>query len=292
MSAARTPARTVARPPTVVLATHSLRRLRLSRLLTRHLVQAAAIVGLAASARFALFPPAVPRPPAVADLRADPAAAGFAELFARRYLTWDARRPEQHAASLAPLVGGTMDPDAGLRIPAAGGERVSWSSIVQDRRGSAGEHVYTVAAETDTAGLLYLSLGVVRGADGRLSLSRYPSFVGAPAVDAARPASTGAQVQDASLSAVVQRALGNYLAGSASNLAADLAPGARITEPTLALGLQRVLDLRWSPGGGAVRAAVDAQDGRGADFTLSYELDVELTQDRWEISAIQMDPTA
>jgi Conjugative transposon protein TcpC len=280
------------RRPTAVLATHSLRRVRFSSQITRHLVHAAAIAGLVASARFVLLPPAVPPPHAPAGLRVDPAAAGFAELFARRYLTWDARHPDQHAASLAPLVGTAMDPDAGLRIPVAGGERVSWSSVVQERSGSAGERVYTVAAETDTAGLLYLSVGVARDRDGRLVLSRYPSFVGGPAVDSARPAATGAQVQDPSLSAVVQRALANYLAGSAANLAADLAPGARVTDPTLALALQRVLDLRWSPGGGAVQAAIDAQDARGADFTLSYELDVELAQDRWEISAIQMDPTA
>jgi Conjugative transposon protein TcpC len=285
-------ARMSGRRPTAVLATYSLRRVRFSSQITRHIVHAAAIAGLVASARFVLFPPAVPRPPVPAGIRADPAAAGFAELFARRYLTWDARHPEQHAASLAPLVGTTMDPDAGLRIPVTGGEHVSWSSVVQERGGSAGERVYTVAADTDTAGLLYLSVEVARGRDGRLALSRYPSFVGAPAIDAARTDATGPQVQDPSLSAVVQRALGNYLAGSAGNLAADLAPGARVTDPTLPLTLQRVLDLRWSPGGGAVQADIDAQDGRGADFTLNYELDVELAQDRWEISAIQMDPTA
>jgi Conjugative transposon protein TcpC len=280
------------RRPQALLTTHSLRRVRLSSQITRHLVHAAAIAGLIASARFAIFPPAVPRAPMLAGVRADPAAAGFAELFARRYLTWDSRHPDQHGASLAPLVGATADPDAGLRIPVAGEQHVSWASVVQERGGSAGERVYTVAAQTDTAGLLYMSVAVARRSDGRLALSRYPSFVGSPAVDSARPDATGAPVQDPALAAVVQRALGNYLAGSAANLAADLLPGARVADPTLPLSLQRVLDLRWSPGGGAVQAAVDAQDARGADFTLSYELDVGLAQDRWEISAIQMDPTA
>jgi len=50
--------------------------------------------------------------------------------------------------------------------------------------------------------------------------------------------------------------------------------------------------LDWSPGGGAVIALVQAQDGRGAQYTLAYELDVTREQGRWEVSAVQMDPDA
>jgi hypothetical protein len=39
-----------------------------------------------------------------------------------------------------------------------------------------------------------------------------------------------------------------------------------------------------------VLALVQAEDGRGARYTLEYELDVTVTQGRWEVSAIQMDP--
>ena len=39
-------------------------------------------------------------------------------------------------------------------------------------------------------------------------------------------------------------------------------------------------------------AAVQAQDGRGAQYTLAYELDVARAQGRWEVSAVQMDPDA
>jgi hypothetical protein len=41
-----------------------------------------------------------------------------------------------------------------------------------------------------------------------------------------------------------------------------------------------------------VQAVVQAHDGRGARYVLSYELDVALSQGRWEVSAIQTDPTA
>ena len=47
------------------------------------------------------------------------------------------------------------------------------------RRGTApGEHVYTVAAQTDTAGLVYLSVGESRAPGGRARARRLPAFVG------------------------------------------------------------------------------------------------------------------
>ncbi len=82
----------------------------------------------------------------------------------------------------------------------------------------------------------------------------------------------------------------NYLAGSASELAADLAPGARVSLPGEGLALQSLQSLQWAPGAGAVLAVVQAQDQRGAQYTFSYELDVARAQGRWEIAAIQMDP--
>ena len=58
------------------------------------------------------------------------------------------------------------------------------------------------------------------------------------------------------------------------------------------LALQSLQSLVWAPGAGAVLAVVQAQDQRGAQYTLAYELDVARLQGRWEISAIQMDPDA
>ena len=54
--------------------------------------------------------------------------------------------------------------------------------------------------------------------------------------------------------------------------------------------LESMSRLDWSPDGRSVVAVVQAQDARGAQYTLEYELDVVRTQGRWEISAVDMDP--
>ena len=92
------------------------------------------------------------------------------------------------------------------------------------------------------------------------------------------------------LATVVQRALRNYLAASAGELAADLTSGARVSLPGMPLSLESMQRLDWAPEGGAVLATVQAQDGRGVRYTLAYELDVVRAQGRWEVSAVQMDP--
>jgi hypothetical protein len=92
------------------------------------------------------------------------------------------------------------------------------------------------------------------------------------------------------MATVVERALRNYLAASAGELAADLTSGARVSLPGPALALQSVQHLQWSSSGDSVLAVVQAQDARGAQYTLGYELDVVREEGRWEISAVQMDP--
>jgi Conjugative transposon protein TcpC len=281
--------------PAVTVTTRPLWRIRLGRELPRHLLGALAAVGLVAGARFAIdsprlaLPAALLRRPTTPDLGAE----GFAALFARRYLTWEAQDPEARERALAPFVGPAMDAGAGLQPPAGAEQQVQWTQVVQEREPQRGEHVYTVAAQTDTVGLLYLTVEVVRRAGGALALGGYPAFVGPPA---SAPAQIGAggsrQVSESALTTVVERALRNYLAGSASELAADLAPGARVSLPGLGLVLQSLQSLQWAPGAGAVLAVVQAQDQRGAQYTLTYELDVAHEQGRWEVSAIQMDPDA
>jgi hypothetical protein len=269
--------------------------MRLARELLRHLLHALAIAGLVASARFAIAPPRPTLPAALLRRPAPPdlAAEGFAALFARRYLTWEAQDPEARESALAPFVGSGVDADAGLQPPATGSQRVLWTQLVQEREPQSGERVYTVAAQTDTAGLLYLTVSVVRAAGGELTLGGYPAFVGAPAAVAAQLQSAPErlrEVEDPALSTVVERALRNYLAGSATELEADLASGARVSLPGAELALQSLQSLRWAPGAGAVLAVVRAQDRRGVQYTLAYEIDVALERGRWEISAIQMDP--
>jgi hypothetical protein len=276
----------------VSIASRPLWRLRLARELPRRLLGALAVVGLLASARLAIAPPrpVSPRPhiPPPADLAAE----GYASLFARSYLSWNARDPEARRRALAPFVGPGMDPDAGLQPPAGTEQQVQWTLVVQAREPVAGEHVYTVAAQTDDAGLLYLTVAVVRGSGATLALAGYPAFVGAPAAGPAENAlgQDRREVDDAALATVVRRALRNYLAGSQSELAADLTGTARVALPGIALSLTSIAQLAWAPGGGAVLALVQAQDARGTQYTLAYELDVSRAQGRWEIAAIQMDP--
>jgi hypothetical protein len=221
----------------------------------------------------------------------DLGAEGFAALFARRYLSWNASDPQAYQNGLAQFVAVNGDPDDGLTLPASGSQQVLWDAVVQVRSDGPGTYVFTVVVQTDASGLLYLSVPVVRLAGGPVALAGYPAFVGAPASAPLRDgwASLPA-VADPALLQVARRALGNYLAGAESNLAADLADDARVSLPALPLALRSVRDVTWSADRRSVLAVVTATDARDAEYTLAYELDVARTGGRWEISAIQMDP--
>ena len=278
----------------VVTTTTSLRRLRASLHLTRWVLYAVAALGVATTIRLAIAPPRPPTPHVPSVQRIDLAAEAFATLFVRRYLTWEANRPDAYSQGLAPFLGDGVDPNAGLRPPASGTQTVGWVEVVQARDVTAAEHVYTVAAEASLTGVVYLSVDIARDSSRGLSLARYPAFVGPPASHPAASLSNdhGTDVGDASLSRVVERALRNYLAGSASNLAADLVAGARVALPPNPLVLRQLTQLRWRPDGTGVLATVVAGDQRGVAYTLSYELDVASAGGRWEVAAIQTDPTS
>ena len=190
-------------------------RLRAARECVRYLLSAAAVAGLLASARFALAPPrplGAP-PPSVPAARLDPAAAAYAVLFARRFLTWNAAEPGASERALMPFTGGGVGPGAGFAAPPAGVQHVLWAEVVQTREPVAGAHVYTVAAETDTAGLLYLAVPVERTAEG-IRLSGFPALIGPPASAPAAVTPRLREVGAGELETVVARALRNYLAGS------------------------------------------------------------------------------
>jgi hypothetical protein len=268
-------------------------RLRLRRDLPRRLLQSLALAGLLASARYAIDPPVptVARPPAPISVQADRAAEGFAVLFARRYLSWDSADPEAHRLALAPYLGSTLEPEAGFQPPQSGSQRVLWTQVVQAQASGApsGRARYTVAVQTDASGLLYLSVAVSRAPGGELSLSGYPAFVGPPPTAPAPAAAQLSEVQDASLATVVTRALRNYLAGSSSELAADLAPGAHVSAPAASLSLESLDSLDWEPDGRSVLAFVHAHDRAGGTYSLAYRLAVAASANRWQISAIEVD---
>ena len=266
-------------------------RVRLGRELPRYLLCGASAAGLAASARFAIVPPRAPaRAGASVPAPPDRGAEGYAVLFARRYLTWTAAEPQASARALEGFFGPSSESGGGLVLPATGQQHVQWAEVVQAREAAPNEHVYTVAAQTDSAGLLYLSVGVVRSSSGALQLAGYPAFVGAPAASQAVPQQHGREVNEPALRTVVERALRNYLAGSAEDLAADLTSEARVSLPTLSLSLQSLQRLDWMEPGTALVATVLAQDERGAQYVLAYELRVALLHGRWEVSAVQTDP--
>jgi hypothetical protein len=275
----------------VTVTAKPLWRIRLGRSWTRYAMYALAVWGLAASARFAIAPPKTPAPKIPHIEVPERSAEGFAALFARRYLTWNASAPETYRKELEPFLGEGALAQGATQLPAKGEQQVQWTEIVQSREVKAGEHIYTIAAQTDTAGLLYLTVDVLRQSSGSLSLGAYPAFVGAPnSTTLDSVTETLKNVEDASLSTVIDRALSNYLSGSASELAADLSSEAQVSLPGMPLTLQSVSQLKWLPGHESVIAVANAKDQRGAQYTLTYELDVSYQQGRWEISAIQMNP--
>jgi hypothetical protein len=280
--------------PGIEMRTRPIWHVRLTRELPRYAALALAGFGVLASARFAIAPPRPPVDPApsAATPSADQSAEAYAVLFARRYLTWSAAEPTQDQERLEPFVGSQLEPDAGFLPPSTGAQSVQWAEVVESRETAPGQGVYTVAADTRPAGLLYLTVGVTRTRAGSLALSGYPALVGPPSSQPAVAPPVLRPVEDPSLQLVVKRALTNYLAGAGSDLAADLTSGAVVSAPTLPLELLNVAHEGWVAGGGSVVVTVQAGDERGARYTLTYELDVTRAQGRWEVSAIETDPNA
>jgi Conjugative transposon protein TcpC len=120
----------------------------------------------------------------------DITAQGFAQAFARAYLSWDARDPEQHQRQVAPFLSGSLDRDGGLQVPPRGRQQVLWSTAIQDQPDARRDRVTTVAVQT-TRQLLYLAVPVHRTARGFLVVRQYPSLVGPPVSDPAVGARRG-----------------------------------------------------------------------------------------------------
>ncbi len=206
------------------LVRHPLWRIRLTREAPRYLLAAMAVSGVVASVRFAVAPPrpAVGSSSKVPSTERDPAAEGYAVLFARRYLTWNGAEPGASARSLAAYAEPGAEAGLGLLPPPTGEQRVEWAEAVQEREPAVGEYVYTIAAETDAVGLLYMTVTVERTSGGGLALVGFPAFVGPPASSPGQPNTAMGEVADGELATVVQRGLRNYLAGAEGELAADL----------------------------------------------------------------------
>jgi hypothetical protein len=276
----------------VTLTTRPVWRLRISQSLPVWLMRSAAVAGLIASLRFAVAPPKPPVPRARSTAPpVDLAAQSYAMLFARAYLTWEQNDPEARTRALESLGVSGLSPEAGSQAPTQGSEHVLFTQVVQERQPQPGLLVYSIAVQTDRQGLVYLTVPVSHDRDGSIELAGYPAFVGPPSTTQARALLTsGAEVQNAELRTVVTRALRNYLAPAPSDLAADLAPSAAVSEPAQGLTFEALQSLTWASGGGAVLAQVLAAGREGARYTLAYEIDVTRAAGRFELTAIQMDP--
>jgi len=274
----------------VTIESRRLWSLRASLAAMRWLLYAAALAGIAATVRNAIAPvtaaPAPSRP--AGGLAVDDAAAQwFALRFARAYLGWSADLGA-HEAALAPFLAAATSPDAGLEPAPRSAEAVSWEAIADARPGAGGAIEYTVAVGTAAGAVRYLALAVGAGGGGGPMLLRYPALVGAPAASAAASLDAAAlpALAEPALAAVLERALRNYLAASAQNLAADLAPGAAVTPVAPGLSLRTVVRLAVA-GPRDVLATVVAADAAGTTYTLAYEIAVTQLGGRWEITQIE-----
>jgi hypothetical protein len=231
--------------------------------------------------------------PARATATADAPSRAFALQFARAYLSYDAKRPAARGRALAPFLSDAVDAEAGF-LAARGSQEVIWAEVASDQRALTGGRALTIAAAISTQPLpVYLTVTVAHDRGGPVSLVGYPAFVGAPAISPNAPSVSHSAVEDDQLTAVIARALRNYLGGSAQNLKADLAPGAAVTLPTLSLRLRSLGRVEWlgRSGNRAVLATVEASDARGATYTLAYELGIAI-RDRPYIDFIEVIPTS
>jgi hypothetical protein len=215
----------------------------------------------------------------------DARAAWFALNFARAYLTWSTD-PSVHEADLAQFIAPLADRDAGLTPAPATAEQVSWADIAAEQAGGPNVIRYTVAVGTEHA-VRYLAVAVGRGAGGLPVLAHYPALIASPAIDEAGALDGGSlpSVTDGAASAVLDRALGNYVSGSADNLAADLAPSAQVAPVAFGLTARGVQRLALEPSG-VVLATVRAADTAGDLFTLAYQVSLVQSHGRWEITRL------
>jgi Conjugative transposon protein TcpC len=258
----------------------------------RYLALAVLVILLALGLRSLLYAPS--SADAVrAPVAADAPSRAFALQFARAYLTYDVERPAARSRALAPFLSSAVDAEAGF-FAAGGRQEVIWAEVASDQPALTAGRAITIAAAISTEALpVYLTVTVAHERGGPLSLVGYPAFVGAPAISRDAPSVSRTAVDDEQLAAVVARALRNYLAGSAQNLSADLAPGAAVTLPTLPLRVRSVGRIEWlgRSGARAVLATVEASDARGATYTLAYELGIAI-RDRPYVDFIEVIPTS
>jgi len=229
-------------------------------------------------------PPVAPPPVPVADSGAE----AFAEGFVRAYLTWDPADLEGRDSELAAYTSSELDAGAGLEVPDRGAQSVAWTTTVGSQATGPGRQVVTVAARAGGRDW-HLAVPVTRDRKGYMVVAGYPALVGAPPVASdTRPVEED-DVSDSALVRVAERAVRNYLAGAADNLAADLDPAAVVSLPANDARVETVNEVtQAAPGRVAVAVSAVVE---GARVELRYELGV-VKRERWYVRSIAADPRA
>jgi hypothetical protein len=222
----------------------------------------------------------------------DPPSEDLALRFTRAYLTFDAADPRAREDALRPYLPAGIAADGGFEA-SRGSRRVLWEDVASDQRALQGGRVITIAA--DVSGLstpLFLAVTIRHESGQPLSVVGYPSLVGAPAVASNASEAARQSVSERPVIEVVERVLGNYLAGSVRELRADLTADADVTLPTVALREQELKSIDWigRAGSGAVLATVVAAASEGETYTLTYELGISW-HERPYVDFIEVVPT-
>ena len=263
------------------------RRLRWRWSHNRYLLTALVVVG------FVVVVWRMADPPSRVVVRSAPVAArdagaeDLARQFTTAFLSFDAQDQAARQRALRQLVGSEQLTSDSF-LPGRGERTVTATTVAAAAPVADGTR-YVVAADADHGPRLFLAVTVSRDSTGALALVGQPALVGGPLHADARVPPAGPAVDDPAVEAVAERALGNYLAANATNLSADLAPGAVVSTPPVALRLVRVLGLAQD-GPGAVAAQALVRGAAGEQLSLTYHLGVGQAGGRWVITQIDTNP--
>lgn len=239
------------------------------------------VVGLRDLVSSPAQPSRVARPAAPPDTGSQ----AFAEAFTRDFLTWDGTgRSDPEALAIYGVNLAPAEPPTGLE------QSVRWTSVTAARRASLRDEVITVVAQT-TRGREALAVTVRRDPSGARQIVGQPAVVGAlPRAESPARPPTGREVDDQQLTAVVERALRNYLGRDGADLRADLAADARVALPERPSRVLAADTVTWVRSGSRVAATVRAVDRDRVQMTLRYELTVTKQAGRWLVRAIHTNP--
>lgn len=214
------------------------------------------------------------------DVRAE----GVAQTFVRSWLSWRAGEPDPVAQRMVP-----RDVEVSAAPPAGVGQRVDWTAPVADECLRASVRRVTVAAAAGSLPTWHVAVPVSTTRGGAY-ISGAPAIVGPPT--ASRPGLSRPEIEidDPALEAIVARVVRHYLRRDASDLAADLSPGTRVSLPDGRLALAGIDAVTWADPGRVAAAAVTARTAGGTRLPLRYELALIRRGGRWLVSGIDTTP--